>query len=167
MRHIILIVFSMLVASLAHAQSRDNDVFFKSYEGVTKLLRAGGVEPSTLRWGPIEAQCSGLKLDKDPVPYNQCRYQKAIDLVDFDNDRNACNARAQAEYPDRLLSGAATLSITRNEKVTNIYERALSPDELRFKRMGSFDACMSNKGWRDTGSAARGRISGCSSCIDQ
>jgi len=167
MRCIALLVLAMLLAGTAHAQPIGNDVFFKSYAGVTKLLRANGVEPSTLRWGPIEAQCIGLKLDNDPVPYNQCRYQKAIDLVDFDNDRNACNARAKGEYPDRLLSGAATLSITRNDKVTNIYERVLSHDELRFKRLGAFDACMRNKGWRDTGSSARGRITSCSSCIGQ
>lgn len=167
MRCVPLLVLAMLLVSPAHAQLSGNDVFFKNYEGVIKLLRANGVEPSTLRWGAIEAQCSGLKLDKDPVPYNQCRYQKAIDLVDFDNDRDVCNARAKGEYPDHLLSGSATLSITRNDKVTNVFERALSPDELRFKRLGSFDACMSNKGWRDTGSAARGRITSCSSCIGQ
>jgi hypothetical protein len=155
MRYGILVILGLLLVS--PAQAGDKDVFFQNYVGVTKLLRARGVEPVGVNWGAIQAMCLGLKIEKDPVPYNRCLYEKALDYADYDNDNDTCNARARAEYPDRLLSGAATIRITRDNEETNVYERALSLDELRFKRLGAFDACMSNKGWRDAQSPARGR----------
>mgnify|MGYP003386493286 FL=1 len=159
MRRIILLAIAMLLAQPAFARdtSSSDDVFFRNYVGMTKLLRTRGVDPITVNWGSIQAVCIGLKIENNLVPYNRCLYEKAIDYADFDNDRDACEARGRAEFPDRLLSRQPSVFIAGDRGNKAIYEQPLTLEDLRFKRLDAYDECMSRKGWRDTRFAARGR----------
>lgn len=161
MHRIILLALVLLFArpTLAHEASSGDDVFFQNYVGMTKLLRTRGVDPITVNWGSIQAVCVGLKIENNLVPYNRCLYEKAIDYADFDNDRDTCNARGRAEFPDRLLSRQPSVFIAGDRGNKAIYEQPLTQADLRFKRLDAYDECMSRKGWRDTGFAARGRRS--------
>src|SRR4051812_48451042 len=101
-------LFAIAVASHAQTPGEPNPKFFKSFTGVTALLRANGVEPSRLQWGIIEQTCAGFNDHTNPLDYNRCRFEKARDQAYSGTDANACNGEAVANYPDALLGNTPT-----------------------------------------------------------
>ena len=114
-----------------------------NYIGLTKALRANGVEPNTLDWSVIESMCLGLKTEKNRVPYNRCRFETALNQALFPDDRAACLDDAQRTSVDTTMSATAIHSVVSQQSLT------ASP---------SYSSCMRALGWRSPNNWQRGRV---------
>ena len=159
--------FSLLIlAANSHAQSTaapaPDPKFFKDFTGVTALLRANGVEPSRLQWNAIENACAAYNDHHDPLPYNQCRFEKGRDQGWSEADARSCNDQAAGQYPD-ALTGAYDTNVVRyrngNYSTTTIQQQPMTQSELNAARNGFYDKCMDAKGWRDPHNYLMGRSS--------
>ncbi len=122
----------------------------KSYTGLTNLLRSYGVEPSQVAWNPIEMMCLGLNEPHNPVPYNRCRFDKALLQISYRDDSIVCEDEAQALYPKSLRSSQPDLIIANPKGITTITDQPLRYDDYRAGSRYAFDQCMGDKGWRNS-----------------
>jgi hypothetical protein len=133
------------------------DQLLKDWLGLIKVLRSRGIHNSNVDWRPIEELCLGLKNQKDHVPYNRCRLDKAVSQVTYHRDNDECDEAAVAQYPDRLTQYRPEIIATGNEEdekgsefTTNQYYRApISKRELTSKRRVLYRSCMRDLGWND------------------
>lgn len=167
MRHILLILPLLFFSTSAIATEKEvveqekpshEDVLLQDWLGLIKVLRSHGVHQSQVSWRSIEELCLGLKTEKDKVPYNRCRLEKAIAQVHHREDSAECNQEAEAEYPDRLRHYTPELIVAGTEQEkgeateftnTHVVRAPISTRELRNKRAVVFRACMRTLGWRD------------------
>lgn len=137
----VLALFLLVFASPALAQGAD-DAPYKDYISLTKALRANGVNPVGVNWQHVEQMCLGLKTEKDPVPYNRCRFNKAVDSADYPDDVATCKSAGRAATSPNYVVGNG---------VTTVIQP--SPAEADV----TFDECMRARGWINPRNAGRGR----------
>lgn len=145
-----LIAALVLGSSMAHAQSDPDELFFKNYTGVVKLLRGSGIEPSRINWNDVETMCTQLKDPTTEVPYNRCRYERARDQAIYRDDAVVCDNESIAVNPDNVRYQAfvdGTASTVPGTTVPVITSAPAVADREAFKRY-VFDRCMTDKGWR-------------------
>lgn len=154
------LVASLLIPLTAHAYT--NDALFADFTGLSKLLRANGVEPSRVDWNPIEAMCLGLKEPTSQLTYNQCRYAKALDQTVFASDRSGCQEEAAAYVPPQQNTTitAATSSKTDEKSSTTINTGNPYPVDLRSARRAAYTRCMLDLGWVNPRNWQLGRNTG-------
>ena len=153
---------TLCLAGIAHAQDADDvdPKFFKDFTGVSKLLRANGVEPAGIKWAFIETVCSPMNDRTDPTAYNRCRFEKARDQVFFRGDTRICRNESVAAYPDALLGNNPITAVRYKNGVattTVVEQTPLSRSDVDAMRRASFEGCMDSKGWRDSRSYLMGR----------
>lgn len=140
-----------LSSSAVYAQSDSDDIFFKNYTGVVKLLRASGIEPSRVEWNDIEMMCTQLKDPSSEIPYNRCRFERARDQAIYRDDSSVCDNESRAINPDNVRYQGFINSAPINGGVTTsvpvINSAPAVEDKVAFKRY-IFDRCMTDKGWR-------------------
>jgi hypothetical protein len=152
-------VLFTLVATTTVA-NEPNPKLLKDYIGLSKLLKARGVDPVTVNWSPIEMACLGLKTEADQVDYNRCRYRMAVDNVQYGNDVRACKQAALAAYPKALKLNQPTkvaTRITNGKVITTLGETPLTASELKAGRAATLDNCMRQRGWNDPANWQAGR----------
>lgn len=135
------------------AMAYDERALLKDYIGLTKVLASYGINASAVNWGEIEPLCLGLKSDSDPITYNECRLEKAINQVAYHSDTGACDAESQALYPSSLQRTSPELTIEHRgdddkTDVTTVSEAPLYTTDLKAGRLYVFDRCMKDHGWR-------------------
>ena len=87
----------MLAAPSAHA--RDELPQLTDYNALLRELRADGIEASDIRWGEIEKLCVAKRNPNAPTVYNTCRYEKALDQVQFVIHAATCDDQSLILYP--------------------------------------------------------------------
>lgn len=148
-----ILMFSTLVlgSAVAHAQADSDDIFFRSYTGVVKLLRASGIEPSRVEWNDIEMMCTQLKDPSSEIPYNRCRFERARDQALYRDDSIVCDNESRAVNPNSVrYQGFIDGSPVNGGVTTTVPVISSEPavaDKAAFKRY-IFDRCMTDKGWR-------------------
>ena len=144
MRLNIVVILALLMLPVG-AQAVDvNPELLKDYMGLTKLLKARGVEPTEVNWLPIEEACLGLKTEANVVDYNQCRFTMAVDASQFTNDSTACDAASIASYPE---SGRTVQKTKDAAGVLTTVVAQLKPEEVKAGRVAAYDACMREHQW--------------------
>lgn len=138
------------------AKTSYEDALLKDWIGLTKVLRTYGIHHSQIQWRPVEELCLGLMSEKEKLPYNRCRLDKAIAQFNHRNDFILCDEQSLTDYPDRLLQFSTETLVTNtnlprgNEVATGQFIREpITARELRSKRVASFRDCMADKGWRN------------------
>lgn len=141
----------------------ENPALLEDYIGLTKLLKANGVEPATIQWQTIELMCLGLKEPNSNLAYNQCRYEKAVDQALYRNDSDACDAEARAAYPSSLSNPRSTVissnttGATTERTTATIKPPRVAGSTVRYSRRALFNRCMRDQGWINTGNWQMGR----------
>lgn len=141
MKSIGLLVLVPLLSLPAFARNED-DSQFKDYISLTKTLRANGVDPVHVNWPSIELMCLGLKTERNQVPYNRCRFEKATDSWDYPGDSAACNDAAHAAVKPSVVVGNG---------VTTVVQPGNAGEAI------TFDSCMRARGWISPRNVERGR----------
>lgn len=155
-----ILLYVLLLALPLSAQAFSNPDLLKDYIGLTKLLKANGVEPARVQWQTIEMMCIGLKEPHSNVAYNQCRFEKAVDQTVYANDSAACNAEARAAYPSSLKKPEPTTIVTlggMDNHLTTITAPRTRNSEIRDGRRSLFDRCMLDRNWVNTSDWQMGR----------
>ncbi len=154
-------------AALADPPSSD-DAPFTDWLTLADHLRAHGIDPVAVNWLPIENMCLGLKKTDTQIAYNKCKFEKALNMRQFNADTNGCDAQANADYPDSLRFDTQGRSFTITESVQTgqpatsskiIEERnpGLSRSQIRDLRRAAFVRCMQGNGWANADSWMDGR----------
>jgi hypothetical protein len=148
------LVFFVALALSPSAHALDEDALLQDYIGLTKLLRASGVDPIKVGWNDIEYMCLPLKTPRNALDYNRCRYEKAVDQTLHRADTEVCNDEVRDVQSNTLFYRATDALVFPHEyKNSSPMVVACANSELRdlrsFRRY-SFDRCMSEKGWRNS-----------------
>lgn len=139
------VTMAMLVAlPFAASAYTPSGEILKDYLGLTRALRANGVDPARVNWGPIATMCMGLRTERDDTEYNRCRYTQAMNQTIFVDDQRSCNVQSQALYSNRRGAHHFAHYGTRAE-------------ELFLLRDASYTTCMRDLGWRNTQNWQMGR----------
>jgi hypothetical protein len=117
-----------------------DDTLMRDYIGLTRALQANGVSPVHVPWQPVEAMCLGLRQERHQVPYNRCRFVKAMDSAAYVDNRRDC---------ERLLKGA------RRQRAEH-YAHASYAD-WNLLRQESYLRCMRDFGWVNPSNWQHGR----------
>ena len=141
MKHFGLMLLVSLLSLPALARDMD-DAQFKDYMSLTKALRASGVDPVHVNWPAIEGMCLGLKAERNQVPYNRCRFEKATDSWDYPTDAAACKDAGRASTKPTVVVGGGVNTV-------------IQPDDSG--EVFAFDSCMRARGWINPQNAGRGR----------
>jgi hypothetical protein len=125
------------------------DASLKDWLTLSALLRSKGVNTVASNWQEINSMCLGLKAGDSEVPYNRCRYEKAIDEVAFRGDANYCSHQANAVLPPLMVRTRQSNfhSVSMTYQFTDTYTQPLSPQELNALKQSSFQGCMKGQGW--------------------
>lgn len=134
-------IVTLLLPLQAFAFTPD-DALMRDYAGLTKALKANGIDPAFVNWYGIEPMCLGLKTERDQVSYNRCRFEKAGDWVAFNDNSRDCSTAGFYERPI----------------ATTHYQ--LSRGEVRRERNASYIGCMREFGWRNPSNWQHGRAYG-------
>lgn len=159
-RFVLLLVIAFAAPALAQMPA-PSDTLMRDYIGLTKALRASGVDPVLVNWPYIEGMCLGLKQERNHIPYNRCRFEKAIDSNDYPADVTVCEQRAQLAYieavhaanPAPNVIGGVIYPTTSYPIIVNSYTT-----QFNDIRSSTFGDCMRERGWINPSSAGRGRL---------
>lgn len=158
MRYLLLILLLFFTTPVFAAAEETIEESPTTWHELIKVLRAHGIHHSQVSWLPIEKLCLGLKKEKDTVPYNRCRLQKAIDQRDYRIDDNECADEGKVAYPDYLGQPRAVLSAnestivnnqTTQTEISNFIDQGIPRTDLKRGRAVVFRKCMRDRGWRD------------------
>ena len=139
-----LIAVFMLSMPLAASAYTPDDALLKDYIGLTKALKANGVDPVSVDWSTIEQMCLGLTSERDKRDYNRCRFSSAINQVIFADDRESCREESQA-------AGMAG-------ELTVLSPTAVTVQRLPAQGRSAYTRCMRDLGWKNTRTWQMGRI---------
>ena len=140
-RYAILVALFFSLPSAASAYQPD-EAMLRDYQGLTKALRANGVDPIAINWRVVQRMCAGLDTETNHISYNQCRFDAALNQVTHSDDRRSC----QNDYK----RGA----VTTNMSVTAI-NSAVSQNAQNTSY--GYSDCMRSLGWRSPNNWQRGR----------
>jgi hypothetical protein len=132
----------LLMVPCATLAYQPDETMLRDYHGLTKALRANGVEPVGINWRVVHSMCLGLNTEKDHVPYNQCRFDAALNQAMFGDDRRSC-------LDDAERSVTPTMSVTAVDSAVSQQSQSISQ---------SYSGCMRGLGWRSPNNWQRGRI---------
>jgi hypothetical protein len=136
-------VLLLLLMPFAASAYEPDDALMANYIGLTKALRANGVEPVAVSWPVVESMCLGLKTQKSSVRYNRCRFDAALNQASFGDDRAACLDDAQRSSADNAMAVTAINSAVSQQSLI------VTP---------SYTSCMRDLGWRSPNNWQRGRV---------
>lgn len=158
-RFLTLLTCILLTAPLAAHAYEPDESMLKDYIGLTKSLRANGIEPINVQWVQIEPMCLGLKTEKDQVPYNRCRFEKASDWAAYGDNRRDCDEGSLLEYPQpqRFTQATVTNADGSVASVTTAEGQYLSAAQIKRLRRASYVACMRDFGWKNPSNWQHGR----------
>lgn len=157
-RFFLLALLALTSFSTAHAAEDDAD--FHNYNTMLKRLKSEGIEDSQVRWPSIEKACVAYLGSLNKIPYNRCRYEKAVLQISFKDDSIACDDVSLASHPDSLRQNSATIVEKTGGAVsrkTTISTPSPSASELATMRRATYEQCMQDRGWRDSRNYLRGR----------
>lgn len=143
---------------MAQAYEPD-EALLRDYIGLSKALRANGIDPVHVRWVQIEPMCLGLKDEKNQVAYNRCRFEKAGDWAAYGDNRRDCDEGSLLEYPQpqRFTQATVTNEDGTIASVTTAEGSYLSAAQLKRLRRASYVACMRDFGWKNPSNWQHGR----------
>jgi hypothetical protein len=132
-----------------------------NFTEMVNMLRAYGIEPSTVQWGPVNAMCLGLNDKMNEEPYNRCRFIKALDQITYLQDREQCDDTSLAFNPDAVYGQIYVNNVVVDSNAvympTYVQKNRLVHSEKAFRRH-VFNECMRTRGWRNPRAYQQGRI---------
>ncbi|MCE3233324.1 MAG: hypothetical protein K0R98_1581, partial [Rickettsiaceae bacterium] len=112
----LLIVVSLILASFAYAESKDDyDNFnsdgqdyenfnstaedpYRNWNDVLVLLQKKGVNTNEIEWSEIDSSCMIIKNTSSEFEFNKCKYSNALNYSQYQKDKTYCKAAAEQKY---------------------------------------------------------------------
>lgn len=129
---------------------------YRDWKIVVRMLAAKGIESKSLDWKAIESGCKNERKQAHDI-YNKCKYEKALNYAEYQDDKELCAAEAEQKYFDYIQSSGN--SIVGDNSTINVEKSTPSLNKVKQKEFENsrISLCMRNLGWKGKGSWLAGK----------